>query len=43
MKAYIATIAGRSLHPTHVFSLIDTLTRDGLLWGPVVGDALVDR
>lgn len=43
MKAYIATIAWRSLHPTHVFSLIDTLTRAGLLWGPVVGDALVER
>ncbi len=43
MKAYIATIAWRSLHPTHVFSLIDTLTRSGLLWGPVVGDALVER
>lgn len=43
MKVYVATIAWRSLHPTHVFSLIELLTRPGLLWGPVCGDALVER
>lgn len=42
-KTVIATIAWRSLHPTHVFCLIQLLSRPGLLWGPVVGDALVER
>lgn len=43
VKVYVATIAWRSLHPSHVFSLIDLLSRPGLLWGPVAGDALVER
>src|SRR4051794_36582194 len=42
-KVYVATIAWRSLHPTNVFCLYDLLSRAGLLWGPVVGDALVER
>lgn len=43
MKVYIGTIAWRSLHPTHVFCLMDLLARPGLLWGPIAGDALVER
>lgn len=42
-KTFVATIAWRSLHPTHVFCLMDLLSRPGLLWGPVAGDALVER
>lgn len=43
MKVYVASIAWRSFHPTHVFCLIELLSRPGLLWGPTVGDALVER
>lgn len=43
MKVYVATIAWRSLHPKHVFCLMTLLSRPGLLWGPVAGDALVER
>lgn len=43
MKAVVASIAWRSYHPTHVMCLIDLLSRPGLLWGPVAGDALVER
>lgn len=43
MKTFVASIAWRSFHPTHVFCLMDLLSRPGLLWGPVAGDALVER
>lgn len=43
MKTYVASIAWRSFHPTHVFCLLELLAHPGLMWGPIVGDALVER
>lgn len=43
MKTYIGSIAWRSLHPAHVFCLMELLARPNLLWGPITGDALVER